>query len=84
MHILLLASAFNSLTPADLVAVGLGQGVVDVEEVELQRDDVIAWGRPSGEPGEETVAVQSHPGALRAAACGCEVVGQLVTNTSRT
>ncbi|MBT2542697.1 hypothetical protein J7E99_18755 [Streptomyces sp. ISL-44] len=43
-----------------LVAVGPGQRVVDVEEVELQRD-VTARGRPPGEPGEETVAVQGHP-----------------------
>ncbi|MFG2589631.1 hypothetical protein [Streptomyces sp. NPDC048438] len=66
MHILRLASAFNSLTPADLVAVGLGQRYVDVDEVELQRG-VTARGRHRASRARE-VAVQvrsgrRHPGA---------------------
>ncbi len=65
----------NSRRP--LVAVGFGQRVVDVEEVELQRG-VTARGRPPGEPGEEAVAVQGHPGPVGAAASVCEVVGQFV------
>jgi hypothetical protein len=62
---------------ADGQASGIGQVVVDIENIQ-QEWCVISWPAPPGGPGQQPVTSQRRPHPLRPPAALCKVVGEFL------